>query len=333
LIPYKIKFIIAGISVFLLMIPSSSIFASDLITREPNTIPLWGPTWCQTEITYRIDNADKITPAALTELKAGIQSWVDHTPAGFTITEVNAGDPADIVIKFKKGGGKVQGQARQQNDNGCFTRVSINVSGKAFGVDAPMGQVQSISAQEFGHGLGMLHSNNNQDVMFGNLQSPPNIQLSFCDITAWEAVMEWLISGSTHSPTVSSVSCGTSTPPPPPSPDGTPTALDITHGPHNNPTLKAGGDYQNRNIVHIFVAVTDDTDNGVSGVNVHVEIDAPKSDLSGDTTTDDSGIAHIHYKVNSGRDGKGIYHISSTVTSASISCDEADACHADFSVV
>jgi len=321
------------------MMPSSSIFASDLLPLEPNTIPLWGPTWCQTDITYRIDNADKITSPALAELKAGIQSWVDHAPAGFTIIEVNEGDPADVVIKFKKGGGKVQGQARQQNDNGCFTRVSINVSGKAFGVDAPMGQVQSISAQEFGHGLGMLHSNNIQDVMFGNLQSPdPNTQLSVCDITAWEAVMHWLVTDNltadkAHPPHESEVSCGTSTPPPPPSPGGTPTALDITHGPHNNPTLKADGDYQNRNIVHIFVVVTDDADNGVSGVNVHVEIDAQKSNLSGDTTTDDSGIAHIHYKVNSGRDGKGIFHISSTVTSAGISCDEADACHADFSVV
>jgi len=143
------------------MMPSTSIFANDLITIEPNTIPLWGPTWCQTEITYRIDNAEKITPEALTELEAGIQSWVDHSPTGFTITKVSAGDPADVIIKFKKGGGRVQGQALQQSDsNGCFTSVKISVSGKAFGRDSPSGQVESISAQEFGHGLGLLHSDN-----------------------------------------------------------------------------------------------------------------------------------------------------------------------------
>jgi len=192
------------------MVPSSSIFADDLKPIEPNTIPLWGPTWCQTDITYRIDNEDKITQGALDELKAGIQSWVDHSPDGFTITKVNAGDPADVIIKFKKGGGRVQGQALQHSDRtGCFTSVKITVSGKAFGQDSPLGQVESISAQEFGHGLGLLHSDNFLDVMFGTVQKNPNTQLSHCDIKAWNAVMDWLIKGESipHPPTVSSVSC------------------------------------------------------------------------------------------------------------------------------
>jgi len=209
-IPYKIKLIIAGISVFLLMVPSSSIFADDLSSITPNTIPLWGLTWCQTDITYRIDNAEKITREAFAELDAGIQSWVLHSPDGFTIKEVFAGDPADVIIKFKKGGGKVQGRALQHNDgNGCFTSVKITVSGKAFGQDSPLGQVQSISAQEFGHGLGLLHSDNKADVMYGTVQSSPNTKLSDCDIEAWNEVMDWLIEGKStpHPPTVSSVSC------------------------------------------------------------------------------------------------------------------------------
>jgi len=124
----------------------------------------------------------------------------------------------------------------------------------------------------------------------------------------------------------------TSEPTPDPTP-GTPNSLDITHGSHNNPILKSGGDYSNRNTVHIFVKALDGPD-GVAGVPIHVVVNAPKSTLSGDTTTDDNGVAHIHYKVKAGRDGTSEpYHISATANGGSLSCNHNDgACHADFTV-
>jgi len=123
----------------------------------------------------------------------------------------------------------------------------------------------------------------------------------------------------------------TSEPTPDPTP-GTPNSLDITHGSHNNPILKSGGDYSKRNTVHIFVKASDDS-GGVAGVPIHLVVNAPKSILSGDTTTDDNGVAHIHYKVKAGRDGTGLYHISATANGGSLSCNHNDgACHADFTV-
>ena len=124
-----------------------------------------------------------------------------------------------------------------------------------------------------------------------------------------------------------------STPPPPPEPTpGTPTSLDITHGPHNNPVLKSGGDYSKRETVHIFVKALDGP-KGVADVPIHVVVNAPKSTLSGNTTTDDDGVAHIHYKVKAGRDGTGAYHISASANGGSLSCTHNDDdCHADFTV-
>ena len=306
------------------MAPTSGIFAADdLLSEEPknNTIPLWGPSWCKDAVTWRIDNFDKITESAQDEMLAGIETWAHNHPEGFTLTQVADGETPDMTIKFKKGGGRVQGHALQQSDSGCFTSVKISVSGKAFGQDSPMGQVESITIQEVGHGLGLLHSDNTNDVMYGQVQSPPNVNLSACDLEAWNAVQD-------PNDTRTEVFCNPTDPGEGPGP-ANPTTIDITNS-HDHENQREDDSYSNRDTVHIFV----NTD--VSGASVHVEIAAPKSTLSGDTTTNDSGQAHIHYKVNAGRDGKGDYHIFTTVTNngETLSCEHPDTndCLAHFSV-
>lgn len=328
--------LVMSLSIILLMIPSNSVLAgNDLLSAddepENNTIPLWGPRWCQDIVTWRIDNFEKITDNAQLEMKAGIETWSHNNPTtgitGITLDEFNPDDPGkpDIVIKFKKGGGRVQGQALQQSDGGCFTSVKISVSGKAFGRDNPTGQVKSITMQELGHGLGLLHSDNTKDVMYGTVQSPPNVRLSQCDLDAWSAVQA--NTGATEvfcneTDTGGDTGSGTLT-------------IDITNGPSHNDQSNDGPDngYKNRDRVHIIV------NTGVSGASVHVVIDAEKSRLSGDATTED-GVAHFHYKVNAGRDGTGLYHISASVTnnSETLSCEhesngmDANTCLSHFSV-
>ena len=334
----------ASIVSVLLMMPFGSVFSDNWVNPEPenNTIPLWGPTWCKDTITWQISNADKISDSALTEMEAGIAEWANHVPDGVTLIEFDPieHDSPDMVLKFKRGGGQVQGQALQRSDNdGCFINVKINVSGQAFGQANPGDQVKSITIQEVGHGLGLLHSDKTSDVMFGTVQEQPNVLLSECDITAWEAVMHWLVEDNldpidAHIPHVDSVTCNETDPGEDPgSPN--PNTIDITNGhDHGESNQSKDDNYSNRQTVHIFV----NTD--VSGADVHVEIDAPKSTLSGDTTTDENGIAHIHYKVNAGRDGSGDYHIFATVTSngQTLSCEhepddtDADSCLAHFSV-
>jgi len=329
--------LVMSLSIILLMIPSNSVLANhtgdDLLTDEPenNTIPLWGPRWCQEIVTWRIDNFEKITGNAAAEMRAGIEIWNHNNPTGITLDEFNPADPGkpDIVIKFKKGGGRVQGQALQQSDGGCFTSVKISVSGKAFGQDNPTGQVKSITMQELGHGLGLLHSDNTNDVMYGTVQSPPNVRLSQCDITAWIAVQANTGPIEVCNPTDTGGDTGTGGD----TDTETPTSIDITHGQEDTTANKDVITYPNRDTVHIIVQL--DVKEG--GIPVHVTIDAPKSDLSGDTTTNDSGQAHIHYKVNAGRDGTGIFHIYAEIdglscNDESLSFNGKSLCHADFDV-
>jgi len=331
--------LVVSLSIILLMIPSNSVLANhtgdDLFTEaeepENNTIPLWGPRWCQEIVTWRIDNFEKITGNARNEMFAGIEIWSHNNPTtgitGITLDEFNPDDPGkpDIVIKFKKGGGRVQGQALQQSDsNGCFTSVKISVSGKAFGRDNPGDQVKSITMQEVGHGLGLLHSDNTKDVMYGTVQSTPNVKLSQCDLDAWSAVQA--NTGATEvfcNETVTGGDTGTEKP----------TSIDITHGQEDTTASKDVITYPNRDTVHIIVQL--DVNEG--GIPVHVTIDAPKRALSGDTTTNDSGQAHIHYKVNAGRDGTGTYHIHAEIdglscNDESLSFNDESLCHADFDV-
>jgi len=318
-----------SLSIILLMIPSNSVLANDtgddFLAEEPknNTIPLWGPRWCQDIVTWRIDNFEKITESARNEMLAGIEIWSHNNPTGITLDEfIPTGDEKpDMIIKFKKGGGRVQGQALQQSDGGCFTSVKISVSGKAFGRDNPGNQVKSITMQEVGHGLGLLHSDNTEDVMYGTVQSTPNVKLSQCDITAWIAVQANTGPIEVCNPTDTGGDIGTG------GDTGTETpSIDITHGKIHETAGKEVITYHKRNTVHIFVQLNVNE----GGIPVHVTIDAPKSALSGDTTTNDSGQAHIHYKVNPGRDGTGTYHIYAEVDG--LSCNDESLCHADFVV-
>ena len=181
--------------------------------------------------------------------------------------------------------------------------------------------VQTVLLHELGHVLGLGHSDVTDAVMYASYQGLRQL-LHPDDICGIQELY--------------GTPCS-STPPPPPPPDptpGTPTSLDITHGPEHGLEGK-DGIYFNRDTVHIFVKALDeeiDGPNGVPGVPIHVVVIAPKSTLSGDTTTDDSGVAHIHYKVKAGRDGTGPYYISATANSGSLSCSDPDPCHAHFTV-
>jgi len=159
--------------------------------------------------------------------------------------------------------------------------------------------VETVFLHENGHVLGLGHSDISDAVMFASYQEV-RTDLHSDDVCGIQELY--------------GEPCGAGPTP------GTPTSLDITHGSHNGLQLK------------IFVKALDDSLAGVAGVPIQVVIDTPKSTLSGSTTTNDQGEAHIHYKVKVGRDGTGDYHISATVIGGSLSCSHPDSCHADFTV-
>ncbi len=172
-------------------------------------------------LTYSIAGGDA---AARDIVGTAVEVWDTKLP-GLTLTETNDTSGANIEIKFKRGGGQIQGQARRRFDNaGLVQEVNINISGKAFGDANNADTVAQITKHEFGHGLGINHTNFNGDLMSPTVSGGTSV-ISQCDIDGVLAANEWFFPGGSGTPTQTSVShvhCG-----PPPTPGPTPDPGDV----------------------------------------------------------------------------------------------------------
>jgi predicted Zn-dependent protease len=192
--------------------------AYSLANIHPQTIPLWGLAWGTDTVNVRVEAGNAVSATAIAETRQAISDWNDAINTIYSgkfhfVDVTGTTTPPQVTVRVKAGGGTVQGQAlaNDRNHDGLFDSCKVNVSGQAFGTTNDGATVKSIALQEIGHCLGLLHSDNSADVMFGTLQNPPNTQISSCDVTAWGAVMHWLVSDpdgtSPHPPHVTSVTC------------------------------------------------------------------------------------------------------------------------------
>lgn len=137
---------------------------------------------------------------------AAIEQWELAVP-GMVLNRVS-GKGAEVTVKYKRGGGQVQGQARRSFDGaGFITLVSINISGSAFGNPNEPAIVAQIVKHEFGHALGANHADGD-----GRLMSPTvsagSPTITQCDEDAVVAAQHWfLVDPPQHRPHVTSVAC------------------------------------------------------------------------------------------------------------------------------
>jgi subtilisin len=93
----------------------------------------------------------------------------------------------------------------------------------------------------------------------------------------------------------------------------TPQKIEITCS--SNPSSSFSntcGQFPNRATVYIKVKILDNLGNPIPGILMTTTIDATKTDLSGQSTTDGLGVAQSTYKVNTKRDGTGLFYIYAT---------------------
>jgi len=200
--------VIAGsiIAVLALSIPSlTPVFAN------PNTIALLGFAWSHTTITYSISVAKSVDPIAAQAVRDAAAAWnaaIDSgTKPDFQLVEAPAGTNADIRITVKGGGGGVLGSTKTTtNSDGSVSYSKITISGKVSGDQLGHDTLQTITVHEMGHALGLGHSDDPFDPMYGFQNRPDKLNPSACDVTAFDAVHEWY-PGTFHPPTVSSVTC------------------------------------------------------------------------------------------------------------------------------
>jgi len=360
----KIAFLVVLLGVFLL--PASVAVANHpgvapsyiLKTSTNQTIPLWGPTWGKKEVTVIIKANNSVSQAAIDMVEQSVadSNAAIHQGLGqdvpFVLKLVTEGK-ADITIRPKGGGGQIAGTAQQSSEGGIFTGCKINISGKAFGEPNDDDTILSIALQELWHCLGLLHSNDSTDIMYGTLQEFPNTQISDCDVQAFGLVMHWLLveglpeelAHSPHDP--KSVECGNGGPVGGGGGGGGVVTGDLIVAVELVDLDNGSVTFENRDRVHIVATVTETNDDIVTLVegalvNVRIVTPDPTKDLVGNYLTDEFGKIHTHYKVNAGRDGRDTYHVVTKATkdsTDSATCPYGEGhtaldldCHTDFEV-
>ena len=122
----------------------------------------WGRSLDDGNLTYSVASPDA---ASASVIRNAVEEWDADLPA-LTLTEVPVGSPADIAIRFTPSDGRTEGQAVTSfTKKGLISKVEITIQGAL--APANSGGLGQIAKHEFGHALGLGHTNYE-----GNLMSP-----------------------------------------------------------------------------------------------------------------------------------------------------------------
>jgi hypothetical protein len=170
----------------------------------------WDATLATDNLTYTITGGDT---TAQSEVSNAVQAWVTalsgKTVHPFTMTRVFT-RTADINIRFKEGGGQIQGDTFRSFDaSGFIDHVRILISGKAFGTPNNAALIDQIAKHESGHALGLGHADFNGDLMSTTLSGGSDA-ISSCDVNGVLTAEHWrFVDGSAipAPPPATSVTC------------------------------------------------------------------------------------------------------------------------------
>lgn len=122
----------------------------------------WGKGLEDASLTYSVSSPDAPSTQVI---RNAIREWDGDLPA-LSLFEVAVGSPADVTIRFTPGQGRTEGQAVTSfTKRGLISKVDISIQGALAPGNA--GGLGQIAKHEFGHALGLGHTNYE-----GNLMSP-----------------------------------------------------------------------------------------------------------------------------------------------------------------
>jgi hypothetical protein len=131
-------------------------------THELALCCAWGKSLDDGNLTYSIFSPDAPSGEII---RRAVEEWDADLPA-LTLSEVPVGGPADITIRYTPAEGRTEGQAVTSfTKKGLISKVEVSIQGALAPANA--GGLGQIAKHEFGHALGLGHTNYE-----GNLMSP-----------------------------------------------------------------------------------------------------------------------------------------------------------------